>query len=144
MKIADVLKLTNVSNSTLYRWMENHPTMESPLGDRWTGRPFPKPKKKKKEGRIVVWDDNEVLEWWAANASTISKHPNENPNILMNYQDFRAALDCKIEKRFDKVLDQWIYEDDFRLFSRIEPEGDGLRIWFKNKTDQIKFMLRFC
>lgn len=143
MKIADVLKLINVSNSTLYRWMEKHPTMESPLGDRWTGRPFPKPKKKKKEGRIVVWDEKEVDEWWAANAATISKHPNENPNILMSFQDFQTALNWKTKIPFDELLDQSIYENDFRLFTRIEPEGDDLRIWFKNKTDQIKFMLRF-
>ena len=144
MKIADVLKLTNVSNSTLYRWMEKHPTMESPLGDRWTGRPFPRPKKKKKEGRVVVWDEKEVLEWWDANASTISKHPNESPSILMDYQDYRTALDCKKEKRFDEELDRFVYEDDFRLIWRTEFEGDDVRLWFRHKTDQIKFMLRFC
>lgn len=141
-KIADLIRECATGRTTIYRWMEKHPTLDiadpaSPLG-----HPFPKPVGK--EGREVLWDASEVSAWWSANSETVGREA-RNPTFLMPWTSYRKAMkDAKrVTKRDEKTGEEIVVSDDLEMVQRYERQGEQVRLWFRDVNDAVYFKLKY-
>lgn len=149
MRIADIMELTGASKATIYRWMDRHPTLASgsklsAVGESegaLPGTTFPKPERK--EGRVVIWNENEVLEWWKANEDHIGRHPEESHIIELPYARYRAAMSYPVKVHEDEDGNQ-VVEDYMASVTKTERNGDLVRIWFADITDAVLFKIKFA
>jgi predicted DNA-binding transcriptional regulator AlpA len=140
MKLAEVLDMTGVGKKTIYRWMDNHPTLKAVDPNSLLGHPFPKPTNR--DGRFVVWDGDEVRLWWSANARTIGRHPEEGTMITMTWERFRSAMLKPPE--IEDVNGEAVVEDHMRRVRRYEADGDNVRVWLHDANDAVLFKLTYA
>jgi predicted DNA-binding transcriptional regulator AlpA len=141
MRLSEILELTGAAKKTLYRWMEKHPTIDTPDPNSMLGHPFPRPVGN--QGRAVVWDKEAVTAWWAINSTTVGRHPENAEMTTMPWTKYRAATREPIETMIDEMGREIVLVDDLELVQRFEREGDEVRLWFRNVSDAVFFKLKY-
>lgn len=139
MVIAEIMTLTGASKPSVYRWMEKHPTLTMADPDSLLGHPFPKPVRK--EGRTVHWDDDQVQQWWEANGTTVGRHPEDSPTIVMSWESFRRAM--QIAPKLTPEDGVEVAHDHMDMVQQFQRRDDEVKLWFRNVSDAVLFKLTY-
>ena len=141
-KLADVMHHCEAGKTTVYRWMQKHPTMTSPKPNSLAGTAFPQPIGK--DGRVVYWDADAVRAWWAANRETVGRE-SKNAVIVIPWESFRASMTKTESEPADneETGQSAVESDDNRLWYRVERHGEEARIWFHEVEDAVLYKLKW-
>jgi hypothetical protein len=144
MKLPEILDKLRVPRRTLYNWMERHPNLPAQDTKSLLGHPFPKPAHK--VGRDNVWDAAAVMSWWDANAKTVGRHPEESPTFVMQWDQFRKAMQREPERWTTEEDGETVehVEDDMAMVQRFERiSAKEVRLHFRDSTDAVLFRLKY-
>lgn len=137
MRFADIIELTGTKQRTLYNWMEKHPTVATPDSESLLGHPFPRPTGN--AGRALLWDADAVRAWWAANKSTVGRHPKDSASAIICWDRYRAAMMEPPTPGEGDEPDQ----DHMAGIVTTEREGDNVKLTFRSVNDAIMFKLTY-
>lgn len=141
-KLSDVMHHTGTGKTTIYRWMQKHPTLEYPHMGSLAGALFPQPAGK--DGRVVYWDADKVRAWWAANEDIVGRE-SKNAVIVIPWESFRQAM-VEAERLTEVNPDTGedvVVSDDNLLWHRVERHGDEARMWFNEVNDAVYYKLKW-
>ncbi len=144
MKKPDILNLTGASLPTLNRWMRQHPKLKQPDENSLAGHPFPKPASK--EGKTLVWDDDIVRDWWAANEKLVGRHTQESATISLSSERFGSVI-FQLTRPHDQE-NETVHQaqrrlDDYDKIKSTVREDNHVRLIFDSVDDAIHFKLKY-
>lgn len=151
MKMKEVLQLLGVTYVSLHRYMKNHPKLGFRDTGTFTGHPFPQPIHK--EGRELVWDDDQVNRWVEDNAKYVGKRALRGVRIKMPYIAMRMAMRNAEIPELDVPSDDnandeesWIIarqSDHMTQFKILGFDGDDYDLEFDSVDEAIMFKLKY-